>query len=49
MNFLIAVGIAILGALLFVLGLFQWHNILVTVFGFLLGVIGMVALRFQSE
>jgi hypothetical protein len=49
MQFLISLGVAILGVVLFVLGVFYWHSIIWAAIGFGLGLVGMVALRSQSS
>lgn len=45
MNFFIGLGLAVLGAILFVLGIFTFNNVGLAVLGFFFGVIGIIALR----
>jgi hypothetical protein len=44
-KFFVGIGLAIIGSALFVFGLLQWGSLPWAVFGFLLGLIGMIVLR----
>jgi len=45
MRFLIAIGLALIGVVLFIIGAFQTQSAALAVSGFLVGLIGLIALR----